>query len=115
MDSSTNNETVLDHINEIFETHDIYRCLIIYDTIDVFENLKTRMIKNDYTFSTCEQDGRIYALHVDYFDACSSPEDQHINWDSINVVLCMGEESFKVGWYLSQANDFIEHVIKLCD
>lgn len=107
----------IDQIDAIFESFNVYRCLVIYDDSVQFDTIRDIMTQKEYTFCTSSNDGRMYALHVDYFDDSITTNaldlDKHIDWNSINMVLCMGEDSYEIGCYLSQANDFIEHVIKI--
>jgi hypothetical protein len=103
--------TIRQKLQAIFEEHNIYRCLMIYDDEDVYKRVKHECEEYDFTFVDDETgSGRIYGLHVDTFDSLDKPTLNYIDWNTINIVLCLGERSYEIGQYFFQANAFIDSV-----
>lgn len=79
----------LKQIEDIYQSLNVYRSLIVYDDKEEFLPLKELLIQNDYPITTGEN-CRMYTL--DNRDLDFSSEDIH--WDTINVVICLDDESF---------------------
>lgn len=106
-------QQTLQTIDDIYGTADIYRCLMIYDDPYEFSCLRESMEKEQYTFADdlLTSNGRIYALHVDWFE--DSIGCNHIEWDSINTVICIGPSSSYMGNLFADKNLYVENLFEI--
>ena len=106
------------YIQNVFETYNVYRCLLLYDDLETFHTLQKQMMEDDFSFITKEQSqGRVYAIStddfIDMFDTEKGTESEipYIEWDTINIVLCYGKHAENIGTYFYDANPGIEYLL----
>lgn len=76
-------------LDDVYHNDNIYRSLIIYTCTLEYKKLEDLLIAHDYSIAY-EEEGRIYAYHVNML----LEENSEIDWDSISVIFCLGEEAF---------------------
>lgn len=76
-------------IEDIYQSLNVYRSLIVYDNADEFTPLKELLIKNDYPIINGDY-GRMYTFERGELDLNSVD----IQWDTISVVICLDDMSF---------------------
>ena len=92
-------------IEDIYQSLNIYRSLIVYDDVDEFLRLKEILLQNDYPIST-DGNCRMYNILNTKLDLHS----EDIQWDTINVVICFDDQSFE---YIKANVDELTNVIIL--
>lgn len=81
----------MDHfvvLDDVYHTESIYRSLLVYSNTVDYQVLEAVLLKNDYSIVS-EEDGRIYAYHMNML----IDDNTDIDWDSVSVVFCLGQEA----------------------
>lgn len=84
---------------------------MVYNDITQYEQLRELMKAQDFTFkeSSCEDtEGRIYSLHVSWFD--EAPDVNFIEWETITCIICLGEIAYDAVTDFVNVNPYIENV-----
>ena len=76
-------------IEDIYQSLNVYRSLIVYDDKDEFLPLKELLMQNDYPITTGEN-CRMYTFDNKELDFSSND----IHWNTINLVVCLDDVSF---------------------
>lgn len=76
-------------IEDIYQSLNVYRSLIVYDYAEEFAPLKELLIQNDYPIMNGDY-GRMYTFERGGLDLNSVD----IHWDTISVVICLDDISF---------------------
>lgn len=78
-------------IEEIFQSMNIYKTLLLYDDLNEFDLLKNRMLRSDYTFKSCSDNARIYDIVYTDFEYTIND----IDISTISLIICMGNKSIE--------------------
>lgn len=77
-------ENIFEKINEIYETVNIYKALLVYDLPpDEWDNLKVLLESKDFPLGSS---GRLFYFHW-------QDNIENIDWGVISVVMCIGEQA----------------------
>jgi hypothetical protein len=79
-------------IEDIYQSINIYRSLIVYHDKEDFLPLKELLVLNDYPISD-GQGNRMYTMR--HHDLGNRDANIDIQWDTINVVICLDDVSFE--------------------
>jgi len=103
---------IVDQIEDVYQTIDIYRSLLIYDDDEMFIAVKKQLSEHDYSFASESNTlGRMYAIRSDWFEECVGKE--FIDWDSIDTVFSIGEHAAYIASLFQENNMYVENVIHL--
>ena len=81
----------------------------MYDNVTEYESLKQLMLSQDFSFKeSTDAEGRIYALHVSWFD--EAPNVDFIDWDTITCVICLGNVAYEAASNFVAVNPYIDNV-----
>lgn len=109
-------DTVIKKIENIYETIDIYRSMLVYDdTVDI-SSLRKSLMSRDFSLVNTNQDrGRMYIVSAETLSDDNGIQhlDDYIDWSTINVLICIGDAAAEVGSYFYEANHGIMHMYTL--
>ncbi len=76
-------------IEDIFQSMNIYKTILLYDDLNDFDCLKSMMLRGDYTFKSSSDNARIYDILFSDFENYMDD----IDISTVSLIICMGNKS----------------------
>lgn len=88
-------KTALENICDVYESLSIYKSVLVHNLEDdEWELLKAGLVTRDFPLITSGEDygkGRVHCIRYTDWDAMI--QEQCVDWGTISVIMCLGEEA----------------------
>lgn len=88
--ASMSAEQKVSALEDIYQNYDIYRCVIVYDDPDEFEQIMIQLLEKEYPVTKgadASEDDRIFALRVG-----EDPFYMNIPWEQVNMLISLSPD-----------------------
>lgn len=79
---------IFNQIESLFSTMTIYKSVIVYNDLEVFEQLKELLVSNDYPLTSIYKSGRVYDIHMNKLKV------SEVDWRNVSLILCLDNMSY---------------------